>query len=52
MAEQQSSYQFAAVEAREILADRQQEWQRFTRFTTYAVAVVIVVLVALALFVA
>ncbi len=51
MAEQQSSYEFQAVDAKEILAERQAEWERFTRFTTWAVGATVVVLVLLAIFV-
>jgi hypothetical protein len=50
VAEQQRSSEFAAVTANDILADRQNEWQRFTRFVTWAVVIVAAVLILLAIF--
>lgn len=52
MAEQQSSYEFTAVESKDILAERRALWESFTSGTTFVVAATVVVLVALALFVA
>jgi hypothetical protein len=51
LAEQQSSYEFVAVTAKDILADRQRGWAGFTQFVTWGIGVTIVVLVALAIFV-
>ena len=51
MAEQQSSYEFTAVTAQDILKNRQDGWAGFTSFMTYGVVATIVVLVALAIFV-
>ncbi|WP_165838976.1 hypothetical protein [Roseicella frigidaeris] len=51
MAEQQS-YDFSAVEARDILADRQRGWVGFTKFLTWAIALTVLVLLGLFLFVA
>ena len=51
MAEQQH-YEFAAVEAKDIIATHQRGWQGFTQFLTYGVVAVVVVLLLLLLFVA
>ncbi len=51
MAEQQSSYEFVAVSAKDILAERQRGWEGFTQFATWGIAATVVVLVALAVFV-
>lgn len=50
MAEQQSSYDFVAVDSKDILAERQEEWHRFTQFTTVAVALTVVILALMAIF--
>lgn len=52
MAEQQTHYEFSAVDAKDLLADRQQGWERFTRFVTWSIATTAIVLILLALFVA
>jgi len=52
VAEQQSSYEFTAVDSRDILAERQHGWESFTRLVTVSVAVTVFVLVMLAIFVA
>lgn len=52
MAEQQSSYEFTAVEAKDILAERKALWESFTTGTTWVVAATVVALIGLALFVA
>ena len=49
---EQSSYDFSAVEAKDILADRQQGWAGFTKFVTYGVVAVVAILALLFLFVA
>ena len=51
MAEQQSSYEFVAVSAKDILAERQRGWEGFTQFVTWGIVATVVVLVALAVFV-
>ncbi len=51
MAEQQSNYEFVAVTAQDLLAERQRGWQGFTQFVTYGIVATVVVLVALAVFV-
>ncbi|HYZ34304.1 MAG TPA: preprotein translocase subunit SecE [Crenalkalicoccus sp.] len=51
MADQQEHYDFAAVEAQEILADRQRGWQWFTQMLIWGVVAVATVLVLLAVFV-
>lgn len=50
MAEEQTHYDFVAVESKDILADRQQEWEAFTRFTTISCAVIATILVLMAIF--
>jgi hypothetical protein len=52
MAEEQRSYEFTAVEAKDILAERQAFWESFTQGIVWAVAVTVVVLVGLVVFVA
>lgn len=52
MAEQQSSYEFTAVDSKDILAERQRGWESFTQFTTWSIAGLVVVLVGLLVFVA
>ncbi|MCB4824616.1 aa3-type cytochrome c oxidase subunit IV [Roseicella aerolata] len=51
MAEKES-YDFAATDAKDILADRQRGWEGFTQFVTWGVAISVIVLLALLLFVA
>ena len=51
MAEQQSSYEFVAVSAKDILAERQRGWEGFTQFVTWGIVATVVVRVALAVFV-
>ena len=51
MAEQQTSYEFVEVTAKDILADRQGGWEGFTQFLTISIVATVVVLVALAVFV-
>ena len=50
MAEQQSSYDFVAVDAKDLLADRQDEWRRLTWFVTLAAGSCAVVLILMAIF--
>jgi hypothetical protein len=52
MAEQHAGYDFQAVEANDILAERQQGWDRFTQFTVWSVVSIAAVLILLAIFVA
>lgn len=49
MAEQQTQYEFSAVDAKDILADRQREWVRFTRFLTLSIGATAAVLILMAL---
>lgn len=49
---EQSSYDFSAVEAQDILASREQGWVGFTQFVTYGVIAVVAILLLLFLFVA
>ena len=51
MAEQHSSYEFTAVDAKDILAERQRGWEGFTQFTTWSIAVTVFILVMLTIFV-
>mgnify|MGYP002777223454 FL=1 len=50
MAEQHSHYDFAAVDSKDILAERQEEWTRFTQFVTGAAVLTAVILVLMAIF--
>lgn len=50
MAEQQTHYDFVAVDSKDILADRQQEWHAFTRFTTISCVAIAIILAAMAIF--
>ena len=52
MAEQNSSYEFTAVDSNDILAERQQAWEGFTRFLTFGIIATVVVMVGLLVFVA
>jgi hypothetical protein len=49
---EQQGYDFSAVEAKDILADRQRGWEGFTQFLTWSLVITAVVLLALLLFVA
>jgi hypothetical protein len=49
---EQQSYEFSAVEAQEILKDRERGWEGFTQFVTWSIVATVVVLLALLLFVA
>jgi hypothetical protein len=50
VAEQQSSYDFVAVDSKDILAERQEEWTRFTQFVTWATGATVIVLALMAIF--
>lgn len=52
MAEHQDGFEFSAVETKDIVAERQAEWARFTQFVTWGIGVLVVLLVGLLLFVA
>ena len=52
MAEHQESYEFSAVEAKEILADRERGWEGFKQFLIWSLLVSALVLIALLVFVA
>lgn len=49
---QQESYDFSAVEAKDIIADRERGWVGFTKFLTWAIIITAVVLLGLLIFVA
>ena len=51
MAEHQDSFEFTAVEAKDIVEDRQAEWLRFTQFVTWGIGATVLLLVALFVFV-
>jgi hypothetical protein len=51
MAEQQH-YEFTAVDAKDILAEREQGWQSFTRFATWGSVAVVVILLGMLVFIA
>ncbi len=50
MAEQQTHYDFVAVDSKDILAERQEEWSAFIRFTTISCVAIAVVLALMAIF--
>ena len=52
VADQQDQYNFAAPEAKEMVADRERSWQSFTRAMVWGVGIVVLLLLALLLFVA
>ncbi|MCO6419128.1 preprotein translocase subunit SecE [Siccirubricoccus sp. KC 17139] len=52
MAEHQQHYEFAAVDSKDILAEREQGWEGFTQFITWGIGITVLVLLALLLFVA
>ncbi|MBV1795621.1 hypothetical protein [Siccirubricoccus sp. G192] len=52
MAEHQESYEFSAVETKDILAERERGWEGFTQFLTWSLLVTALVLIALLVFVA
>lgn len=52
VAEHQDGFEFSAVEAEDIVAERQAEWARFTQFVTWGIGALVVLLVGLLLFVA
>ena len=49
---QQDQYDFASLEAKEMVADRERSWQSFTRAMVWGVGIVVALLLALLLFVA
>jgi hypothetical protein len=49
---EQQHYEFSAVEAKDILADRQRGWEGFTQFLTWGVVATAAVLIGMLLFVA
>ncbi len=50
MAEQQTHYDFVAVDSKDILAEREQEWNSFTRFVTVSCVAIAIVLILMAIF--
>lgn len=52
MAEQSEGFEFVAVDAKDIIENRQQEWQRFTKFASFAIGAIVLALVLLLVFVA
>ena len=51
MAEHQESYEFSAVKTKDILAERERNWEGFTQFLTWSILVTALVLIALLVFV-
>ncbi|WP_149539392.1 preprotein translocase subunit SecE [Siccirubricoccus phaeus] len=52
MAEQQQHYEFAAVDSKDILAERQHAWEGFTQFVAWGIGATVLLLLALLIFVA
>jgi len=52
VAEQEQQVDFVPVKDQDILAERNEMWERFNQFTTYAIAGVAAILVLLAIFLA
>jgi hypothetical protein len=52
VAEHQQNYEFAAIDTKDILEDRQRSWEGFVQFATWGVAVTVVILLAMLLFIA
>ncbi len=52
MAEHQTNYEFAPVDSKDILAERQRGWEGFTQFVTWSIACTALVLLLLLIFVA
>jgi len=52
VAEHQDTYEFSAVEAKDIIADRQRGWENFTQFITWSIALTAIILLAMLLFIA
>ena len=50
MAEQQTHYDFVAVKAADILAERESSWHGFTHFVTWSTGGIAVILILLYLF--
>jgi hypothetical protein len=52
VAEHQTDYEFATVDSKDILAERERSWEGFTQFVTWSLAIVGVVLVLMLIFLA
>ena len=46
------SYEFSAVEAKEILAERERGWENFTQFLIWSLVATAVVLIGMLVFIA
>ncbi len=51
MAEKPSNAEFSAADTQEILAEREEGWDRFTQLMTWSIVLIVLALVLLALFV-
>ena len=51
MAEHHTSYEFSAVDSKDILAERQRSWEGFTQFVTWSIAATAVVLILMVIFI-
>jgi hypothetical protein len=49
---EQTHYEFAAIEAKDVIATHERGWEGFTQFVTYGVVAVVALLLLLLLFVA
>jgi urea transporter len=49
---EQQHYEFSAVDAKDILAERQSTWEGFSQFLTWSIVATVVVLIGMLLFVA
>jgi hypothetical protein len=50
VADEQTTYEYGAVDHREILEERQRAWKRFVQFLTWSVAGIALTLILLAIF--
>jgi hypothetical protein len=51
VAEHQQSYEFSAIDSKDILAERQRSWEGFVQFATWGVGITVAILLALLIFV-
>jgi hypothetical protein len=52
VAEHNESYEYAAVEAKDILEERERGWENFSRFLTWSIVATAVVLIGMLVFIA
>lgn len=52
MAEHKDSYEYSAVDAKDILEERERSWENFSRFITWSIVATAVVLIGMLVFIA